>query len=102
MDKLTIAKAIATGIVGIGTNTIVKSIVKNNVEPENVRQKIYIGSALFVISGMAAEATKSYTDVRIDSLVELWKKVSDNLNEVDEKDDTPVEALTKNSDVVDV
>jgi len=79
------AKKITSLIVGAGTTSIVSSIVKNNTDPENVAQKVNIAAASTVLGFMAADATKSYTDDKIDALVIWWKE---NISEKDQQDQT--------------
>lgn len=72
MNKLATFKLVARIIVGAGTTTVSNSIIKNNVQPNNVIEQISVGVASVVIGSMASEATKSHTDAKIDSIVEAW------------------------------
>lgn len=74
MTKLQIAKQIASTIVGIGTTKIVSAIIQNNITPDKVIDKVTVVGASVVIGSMAADATKTYTDAKIDEAVAWWKK----------------------------
>jgi hypothetical protein len=69
IDKIRIAKGVATFIVGAGTTKIVKSIIQNNTDPEKLVDRVEIAAASVVIGAMAADATRRYTDNMIDELV---------------------------------
>lgn len=84
MDKIAIAKQAASWIVGAGTAKIVSSIIQNNVDPEKLYQKIEVLAAGIVIGSMAKDATKAYTDTKIDGYVAKW-------HEFKSKKDTPTE-----------
>lgn len=64
-------KFTVSGIVGIGTTKIVRTIIENNVEPETTKDKVTVGMASVAIGMMAADATKKYTNTFIDEAVEL-------------------------------
>lgn len=72
MNKLATFKLVARIIVGAGTTTVSNSIIKNNVQPNNVIEQISVGVASVVIGSMVSEATQSHTDAKIDSIVEAW------------------------------
>ena len=79
INKLAVAKKIATIVVGIGTNRIATAIIKNNVETETVIQKVTVESAGVVIGMMASEATKEFTATKIDEIVEVFQMVKTKL-----------------------
>lgn len=66
MNYTEITKMAAKTVVSMGTSTIVTSIVKNNVQPDNVYSKIAVTAASFVIGSMAGAATSKYTGDMID------------------------------------
>ena len=68
MNKLEAVKLVARIVVGTGTTTVSNSIIKNNVDPANILQQVSVGVAAVVIGSMAAEATKSHTDAKIDEI----------------------------------
>ena len=72
MDKLEITKKVAGFIVGTGTTKIVYAIIHNNIDPEKITDKVTVISASVVIGGMAKDATKSYTDAKIDELATFY------------------------------
>jgi heme O synthase-like polyprenyltransferase len=75
MNKLNVFKFGTRLIVGVGTTSIAKSIIRNNVAPSNRFEAISIAVASVVIGSMASTATKDYTDAQIDEVVEAWKKL---------------------------
>lgn len=74
MNKTAIAKQIVGFVVGAGASKIVKSIIEKNVETEKTTDKVMVASASLVAGSMAADATKKYTDAKIDELVDWWEK----------------------------
>lgn len=74
MDKIYLAKAIVSTIVGIGTGKIVTSIVQNNTDPETITDKVTITSSGVVLGMMAADISKRYTDAKIDDIVAFVKE----------------------------
>lgn len=71
MLNLNTIKLVTSTIVGIGTTKIVTTIIKNNVQPETIVDTVTITASSFVIGGMVADATKSYTDDTIDKIADL-------------------------------
>lgn len=80
MDKIQIAKIVTSTIVGMGTSRIAGQIVKNNVVPKNVIDKVTIVGASVVIGSMASAATKAHTGEIIDEMVEAFEKIKDQNN----------------------
>lgn len=74
MTKIEIAKTLTSVVVGAGTTKIVAGIVRHNTDPETVADKVTILSGSFVLGSMVADATKKYTDARIDEVVDWWQK----------------------------
>lgn len=74
INKTNIAKTVVGFVVGAGTSKIVKSIIDKNVEPEKKTDKVAVASASLVVGSMAADATKKYTDAKIDEIVDWWEK----------------------------
>lgn len=72
MTPIDITKNVVSFVVGAGTYSIAKTIIKNQVEPETPVQKIAVNSSSLVIATMASEATTSWTDQKIDDLVQWW------------------------------
>ena len=79
---VTAVKFAVSGIVGIGTTKIVRTIIDNNIEPETTKDKVTVGAASIVVGMAAADYTKSYTDTTIDEIVNFARtlgKAKDNL-----------------------
>lgn len=74
MTKIEFAKTAVSFVVGSGTSKIVVGIISNNVRADKVTDQVAITSAGVVIGMMAADATKKYTDAKIDEIVDWWKK----------------------------
>jgi hypothetical protein len=72
MDKIAIAKGTVTLIVGAGTSKIVHQIIKNNTEPQSVVDTVTILIGSFVFASMAVDASKKYTDSKLDEFIALW------------------------------
>lgn len=81
MTKIQIAKQIVGFVVGAGTATISRTIIKNNVDPEKSTNKVTVNAASVVIGAMATDATRKYTDAKIDEIVNWWEtNVTSRLN----------------------
>lgn len=76
MNKIAIAKKAVSLIIGIGTGTIVKGIIENNVAPDSPATKVSVSVAGFAIGGAVAEASSAYTDKMIDDVVDIWRKIT--------------------------
>jgi hypothetical protein len=74
MTKAEIAKAIAALIVGGTTATVVREIIKNNVDPQKVTDKAAVMIASYVIGAIAADAAKQWSDTKIDEVIAKWQK----------------------------
>lgn len=74
MTKLKLCKIAVSSIVGVGTTTIVNSIIQNNVPSDSGLNQVTVPVAGAVIGYMAASATKSYTDALIEELAGLYTK----------------------------
>lgn len=74
MNRIKLVKNVTSFVVGLGTTKIVNSIIQNNVNPKTVVDQVTVVSAALVIGSMAADATKSYTDTKIDELVTWWNE----------------------------
>lgn len=71
LTAIAVTKFVTSGAVGIGTGKIVSGIIKNNVSPTKLIDKVTIAAASFMIGSMAAEATKKYSDNLIDEVVKV-------------------------------
>lgn len=74
MNKIEIAKHTASVIVGLGTGKIVKDIIKNNTEIVTRTDMVTVASASVVIGSMASDATREYTDAKIDAVVAWYNE----------------------------
>lgn len=74
MTPIDIAKNVVNFVVGAGTYRISKSIIDHNTDPETTYQKVTNNTASLVIATMAADATTSWTDAKIDEFVLWWKE----------------------------
>lgn len=81
MDKILIAKRVTSFVVGAGVKTIISTIIKDNVDPDNLAKKATVIAGTFVIAGIVADASSSYTDAKIDALVDFYnEKIKPQLN----------------------
>ena len=78
----TIKKVISVAI-GYSTNKVVLAVIESNIDPEKVKDKITVKTGTVVLGGMAAIASKEYTDKKIDEWYADWvkkaKKAKDQL-----------------------
>lgn len=79
LNALAVVKFVASGVVGIGTGKIVGKIIKNNVTPETLIDKVTVLAAGWVIAGIATNATKKYTDDMVDDVVKAATVVVDKV-----------------------
>lgn len=65
-----IAKLGVSTVVGIGTSRIVKAIITNNVARDNMSliEETTVVASSYVLGAMAADATKTYTDAKVDAV----------------------------------
>jgi hypothetical protein len=76
-SALTAVKFVATTVVGLGTTKIVGKIIKNNVSPETLVDKVTVVAAAWVMGGIAHQATKKYTEQAIDDAWDAGVKIVD-------------------------
>lgn len=81
MTKTDVAKAVVSIVVGSGTYMIVSAIVKNNIVPETVFQRLKVNAGTFVLASMVADASSKYTDNAIDKIVEVYNEVRGKIQE---------------------
>lgn len=72
LNKTEIAKKAAFVVVGFGTAHVVKAIIRNNVHPDSVTDKAAVVIGTYVLGAIAADASKEWTDTKIDELIEWW------------------------------
>jgi len=74
-SKIDIVKTVVGFVVGAGASRIAKSIIDNNTdEEERLHNRAATYSASLVIGAMAAEASREYTDRKIDEIAAFWEK----------------------------
>lgn len=74
MNKLELTKTVVTFVVGAGTSKIVKTIIKNNVQPENLTDSITVTTGSIVLGSMVADVSQKYTSAKIDEIANWWKE----------------------------
>ena len=68
-NAVNIAKLATSTVVGVGTSRIVKAIITNNVargDMSLIEETTVIASS-YVLGAMAADATKKYTDAKVEA-----------------------------------
>lgn len=78
MNKTLIAKKIVRLVVGVGSGTITKSIIENNVHAERIDQQVCVAAASVAIGGAVADAAGNHTDKMIDELIEAVQSFKKN------------------------
>jgi hypothetical protein len=82
MGYIPIAKKAVSFIVGAGVKTIITTIIKDNVEPDNLAQKVTVVAGTLVVAGIVADASSKYTDAKIDACVNFYnEKIKPKLNQ---------------------
>ena len=83
-NTVAIAKLGVSTVVGIGTSRIVKAIITNNVARADMSliEETTVVASSYVLGAMAADATKKYTDAKVDA-VAAW--ISDRRRKLAEK-----------------
>lgn len=71
-SKRDIAKMVTSLVVGAGVSKIVAGVIQNNTAPAGVRDKVTILAGAFVLGGIAADASRNYTNRQIDLVCNLW------------------------------
>lgn len=75
MTKTDLVKRLVSFVVGSATAAVVKEIIKNNTDPEKVTDKAAVIIASYVLGAIAADASKAWTDAKIDELIASIKKI---------------------------
>jgi hypothetical protein len=75
MTKLDITKTVVSIIIGSGTAKIVHQTIKSNTSPENVVDIVTMYAGAVVIASMVADASKKYTDTKIDEIA-IWYRAT--------------------------
>lgn len=69
MTKTDLLKSVSSFVVATTTGTVVKEIIKNNIDPQTVAAKAACLIASYVLGAIAADAGKKWTDAKIDELI---------------------------------
>lgn len=88
LNALKITKLVACGIVGAGTGKIVKAIIKNNIQPEKLFDRVTVVAATSIISSVVARETKRHTDGLIDDIAKFVTNLVGTAEVVDDAVDT--------------
>jgi hypothetical protein len=74
MQKLEIAKTLASAVVAASVSKVVSTIVKNNTDVESTTDKIAVVTSSYVLGAMVADRAKDYTDARIDEAAKWYRE----------------------------
>lgn len=66
MTKIELAKNAAKIVVGAGTATIVRAIISNNVQAEDITTKVTTTAGALVLGSMVADLSSRYVGAKID------------------------------------
>lgn len=68
---ITAVKQVARITVGFGATSIANQIIRNNVAPGSLFQKITITAATVALGGLLGERLGEYSDEKIDAIAEI-------------------------------
>lgn len=68
-------KFAVSGVVGIGAGKIARTVIANNVDPQNLLDKITTVAGAWAIGGLVATAAKDHSDKTIDEVYEGVSKI---------------------------
>jgi hypothetical protein len=74
MNKLDIAKKAVSFVVCAGTTKIVHQIIVNNSQPKSTADLVSMTAGGFVIGAIVADASRKYTDEKIDEIATWWNE----------------------------
>lgn len=74
MTKTEVAKWAAALVVGGTTTKVVKEIIQNNTDPTTIADKSAVIVGSYVLGAIVADASKKWTDAKLDSLIIWWTK----------------------------
>jgi len=72
MTKTDVVKRVVSGIVMFSTASVVKQVIKNSTSATTIPEKIAVIIAGYVLGAIAADASKVWTDDKIDELIAWW------------------------------
>jgi hypothetical protein len=74
IDYIDLTKKAVNIIVGAGVAKIVAKTVRHHVAPENWIGNVSITAGTWVLSGIVRDASKDFTDAKIDQAVTWWNE----------------------------
>jgi len=77
MNKIELTKKVVGFTIQYGSGLIISGIVRSNVAPANVIQKVGITVGVFAISGAVGNAASKYTDILIDEIVDAYNEIKE-------------------------
>lgn len=72
--KTDVAKAVTGFVIGACTTTVVRALIRQNVALDKTADKVALAVGTYVLGAIAADATKEWTDAKIDELIEQYQK----------------------------
>lgn len=81
MNKTNILKFVTNGVVTVGVGRIANSIIANNISPEKASHKVEVIAGTVVLCGIVKDASRTYTDAKIDSYIAAWNKIKNRVEE---------------------
>lgn len=85
MKKIEIIKTIGGIMVSVGVSSIIGTAIKstNPTESAGAIKKLCIGLGGIVLSSMVSDKAVTYTETKIDTVVEEAKKIVDEIEELE-------------------
>jgi hypothetical protein len=74
MDKKELVKSAVSAVVWFSVSKVIDQIIQNNTTPTKWLDKPRITIGSYFLGALLAKACKTYTDEKIDELVEWWKE----------------------------
>jgi hypothetical protein len=84
LEPIKVVKFATNLVVGAGTTKIVHAIISNNVQPENIIDKVVIYAGTAALTGLTVQRSKEYTGAKIDEYVGEWNDRKAKATEEDE------------------
>ena len=81
MDKIAVTKTVAKHVVAWSTSFAVSNIVRNNVAPKNIVQKVEVQVAAVVLGYMVTEHAEKAVFKMIDECVDAYNQIKTKYNE---------------------
>jgi hypothetical protein len=72
LEPIKVVKFATNLVVGAGTTKIVHAIISNNVQPENIIDKVVIYAGTAALTGLSVQRSKEFTGAKIDEYVSEW------------------------------